>query len=154
MGHLLGHCGLHRGSERRAFELSDFRTYPCLIDSLEFTCLIGIVWKTKQNQYSYVQHSPFLRCIDALECPIGALAFNLFFRFNFDNEPFPDLSNKASWYDIKLFPTKDNNQKEITADALLKYVKKMLNDCNINTGKNITHIGRKTQIRVLDNHGV
>ncbi|CEP14729.1 hypothetical protein [Parasitella parasitica] len=55
----------------------------------------------KMNQSKKTQYSGAIRHKDVRLCTRGSIAFYFFYRFEVDQESFPDLSSNANWYDIK-----------------------------------------------------
>ena len=51
-----------------------------------------------------MEYAGALRNKDPVICPLGTLAFYLFWRWEFSREPFPNFSHRTAWYDRKLFP--------------------------------------------------
>jgi hypothetical protein len=43
-----------------------------------------------------------LRHKNPASCPVGAIAFHLFYRFSIDKEPMFSMDNNESWYNVYL----------------------------------------------------
>ena len=57
--------------------------------------------------------SACLRNKEVAVCPIGGLAFYLFWRWHMENEEFPSFQRSQDWYDIKLLKSGKNLKKEM-----------------------------------------
>jgi len=56
----------------------------------------------KQNQYGRLETGGALHNKDPQICLLGGLAFYLLYRWDLTDEPFPDVSARPAWYDIRL----------------------------------------------------
>ena len=54
-----------------------------------------------------------------MTCPVGALAFYLFFRWHRGEEEFPNFTSRRQWYDTFLLKGKDP-RREIAYDTQLE----------------------------------
>eukprot|EP00834_Sanchytrium_tribonematis_P006332 NODE_458_length_7216_cov_0.728537.p1 type:complete len:490 gc:universal NODE_458_length_7216_cov_0.728537:4917-6386(+) len=88
--------------------------------------------------------------MNPIECPVGAMALFLFFRFNFTDENFPNVHVKQDWYDIFLLFGDKGIKSKLDYSSHLKTVTKILKECNIDSGKCKTHLQRKSGVRMLD----
>ncbi|KAG2235408.1 hypothetical protein INT48_005758, partial [Thamnidium elegans] len=84
---VLSHSILGRSQTTLGIQFADL--YSMKMPQVGVTPIISLVITnnfSKSNQY-------------------GALAFSLFSRFRFENEPFPDFSCRQNWYKASLFPS-------------------------------------------------
>jgi|ERR1700738_4852893 hypothetical protein len=101
---LLGHSMLFRSEDQRRALLSRLSLWdmdnegptPCQ------TLIISIA-RSKTNKEGRYEVGAAARHKDVLQCPVGALAMYLFWRFHLAKEPFPDLSTNQRWYGTYLF---------------------------------------------------
>jgi hypothetical protein len=56
----------------------------------------------KQNQHGRLEMGGALRNKDPLICLLSGLAFYLLQRWDLEEEPFPDFSERAAWYNTRL----------------------------------------------------
>ncbi|CAO3690938.1 unnamed protein product [Rhizopus microsporus] len=68
---------------------------------------IGTIPFGKTNQHSKIEYGSSVRHRDVEVCSVGALAMNLFSRFHFENEPFPDFTRCENWYETVHLPQKN-----------------------------------------------
>ena len=59
--------------------------------------------ESKTNQFGNIENNGALRHNDVTCCPVGSIAFYLFYRFNINGEVWPAFKNRSSWYEINLF---------------------------------------------------
>ena len=94
-----------------------------------------------------------MRFKDVLLCPIGALAFHLFYRFTISGEmePPPDFTDNSAWFDIKLYTdcTLANRTKGIGASVYGDSIGRVFKVLNMRT-KHTAHIGRKLGPKSLE----
>jgi Centromere DNA-binding protein complex CBF3 subunit, domain 2 len=88
---------------RSAAEIPDLFTFefkgegPTRCMPLIFTACAG-----EQNQHSRLETIGALRNRKLLTCMLGSLAFYLLYRWDLGDEPYPDFSRRAAWYNIRL----------------------------------------------------
>ncbi len=109
-----------------------------------------VIDKSKSNQFKRAEHASFIRSLNPLLCPVGSIAFVLFYRWYFTDDRFPNLYNNSEWYDMLLLPGEKNICKKMDYSAHLLGVKTILKGCDIDTGKCFTHVPRKTAARLLN----
>ena len=152
---LLGHYMLTRGGDRRAIEISDLFTFeftgegPTRCMPLILTTRAG-----KQNQHGRLETAGALRNRDPLICVLGALAFYLLVRWDLSPEPFPDLQDRPTWYDIRLI--KANGTDPTTAlsyNSQRDWVVKAFGYAGIHSNKK-THVGRSSGAKTAELKGV
>ncbi|KAG1172738.1 hypothetical protein G6F70_006282 [Rhizopus microsporus] len=85
---------------------------------------IGTIPFGKTNQHSKIEYGSSVRHRDVEVCSVGALAMNLFSRFHFENEPFPDFTRCENWLAAALIKAKkeerwkDFNELEVLRQEL------------------------------------
>ena len=112
--------------------------------------MIIVIERSKTNNYKRLEHSSFIRHMKPLECPIGSVALFLFYLFNFTDEEFPNIFKREDWYDILLLFGDKGHKSKLDFSSHLKAVTKILNACEIESGKCKTHLQRKSVVRMLD----
>jgi Centromere DNA-binding protein complex CBF3 subunit, domain 2 len=128
-----------------SMELDDQGVSPCI-------ALVATITFGKTNQNGKIQYGSALRHINVELCPVGALALHFFSRFHFENEAFPDFTERKNWYDTYLFPKKGTNQS-IKYDEQAKIYREAFKKVGIHSSK-VTHINRKSAINMITHHGV
>ena len=94
---------LTRGGDRRAAEISDLFTFEFKGEGLtRYMPLIFTTRAGKQNQHGRLETIGALRNRKLLTCVLSGLAFYLLYRWDLSDEPFPDFSRRAAWYNIRL----------------------------------------------------
>lgn len=107
---LLGHAMLGRSEDKRNAMLSDLYLYELDEEgSSQCHSIILNLTKGKTNQDGKVQVGVAIRHQQVEVCPVGALAFYLFSRFQVSREPFPDMSSRDKWYNICLLRGKGSD---------------------------------------------
>ena len=101
---------------------------------------VVIMDRGKTNQFGRIEYGAFIRHKDAQVCPVGALAFYLFWRLEVMNEQFPDFSRRDTWYDTALINGKDP-RKEVSYAMQAANLKKAMTACGV--------LSSKVSIRVL-----
>jgi hypothetical protein len=146
---LLSHYGLLRGENIRGLELADM--FSQALDGEGFSesiALVLLIQHGKTNQFGKMQHVGYMRNKEAKLCPVGAAAMYLFERFHVDNEPFPDMTTSATWYDTKFIRGRCKN-KEISYDTHKKSFKDVFSELGLTFNKS-THINRQQGVRDLE----
>uniref|UniRef100_K3WLX8 Ndc10 domain-containing protein n=1 Tax=Globisporangium ultimum (strain ATCC 200006 / CBS 805.95 / DAOM BR144) TaxID=431595 RepID=K3WLX8_GLOUD len=63
--------------------------------------LLRCVWrKPKRNQFGNIEETALMRHREAQRCPFDALALYFFSRWHVGDEPWPDFSDRSTWYPI------------------------------------------------------
>lgn len=146
---LLSHYGLLRGENIRGLEFADM--FSQVLDGEGFSesvALVLLIQNGKTNQYGKMQHVGYMRNKEVKLCPVGAAALYLFERFHVDNEPFPDMTTSATWYDTKFIRGRDKT-KEISYDTHKKSYKSVFDELGLTFNKS-THINRQQGVRDLE----
>jgi hypothetical protein len=152
---LLGHYMLTRGGDRRAAEISDLFTFefkgegPTRCMPLIFTTRAG-----KQNQHGRLETIGALRNRKLLTCMLSGLAFYLLYHWDLSDEPFPDFSQRAAWYNIRLIKgsTRDR-EAALSYNSQREWVAKAFQYTGITSQKK-THIGRSAGAKMAELRGV
>ncbi|KAJ6780567.1 hypothetical protein PWT90_10658 [Aphanocladium album] len=152
---LLGHYMLTRGSDRRATEISDIFTFEFKNEgSTRCMPLILTTRGSKQNQHGRLKTAGALRNRQPLVCLLGALAFYFLLRWDLTEEPFPDLSHKASWYKVRLIRGFGNDSTAtFSYNSQRDWVVKAFGYAGIHSKKK-THIGRSSGAKTAELKGV
>ena len=96
----------------------------------ECIALIATIIFGKTNQHCKIEYGSSVRHHDVEVCSVGALAMNLFSRFHFENEPFPDFTRRENWYETMIFKG-DDRFTPITYRAQHKIYQRSLKRENI-----------------------
>ncbi|KAL2137536.1 hypothetical protein VTI28DRAFT_9169 [Corynascus sepedonium] len=152
---LLGHYLLARGGDRRAAELSDLFTFefpgegPTRCMPLILTTRAG-----KQNQHGRLETAGALRNKKPLICMLSGLAFYLLYRWDLTDEPFPDFSRRAAWYDIRLLKSSSTDRTSALSYYTQRdWVVKAFGYAGI-TSRKKTHVGRSSGAKTAELKGV
>ena len=132
---LLGHALMARGESTRKIQFPDLFSMP-LKDEGPTNCVATMVImdQGKINQFGRIEYGGCIRHRDAELCPVGALALYLFWRFQCEGEPFPDMNRREDWYDTHLVNGKDP-KKEISYSSQARGLKNAMRHCGIISGK-------------------
>jgi hypothetical protein len=149
---LLDHTMLLRGHSTRACQLADLFTLEFQNEGVT-PCwpVIMVMDQGKTNQFGKREYAACIRNKEVVTCPVGALAFYLFFRWHRGGEDFPDFTSRRHWYDIFLFRGKDP-RREITYDTQLEWTKRAFTAVGLTTSKK-THAGRGQGAREAETRG-
>jgi hypothetical protein len=150
---LLSHFCLMRGESVRRIEWADL--FHLLLQNEGFSecmCLVVITDQGKTNQFGRKELGAAIRNKDPEICPVGCLAFYLFFYWHVLSKLPPDFSTSQAWFENKLFPGKKGPTTEITYQTHLDSVKKCLSRIGM-TSKAKTHIGRGSGARMAELNG-
>jgi hypothetical protein len=154
---LLGHYLLARGGDRRAAEISDLFTFEFAGEGP--TRCMPVILTTrggKQNQHGRLETAGALRNMDPQICLLGGLAFYLLYRWDLTDEPFPDLSQRPAWYNIRLLK---GSAAGASCTASLAYnsqrdwVSKAFDYAGVVSHKK-THIGRSSGAKPVELKGI
>lgn len=152
---LLGHYMLTRGGDRRSAEISDLFTFefkgegPTRCMPLIFTTRAG-----KQNQHGRLETIGALRNRKPLTCMLSGLAFYLLYRWDLGDEPFPDFSKRAAWYNIRLIKGSTRSREvDLSYNSQRDWVAKAFAYAGIISQKK-THIGRSAGAKMAELKGV
>lgn len=150
---LVGHAMITRGENRRAMQFPDLFTLVLENEGPQVcTALLVLIDKGKTNQTSRNEYGACLRNSNVKLCAIGSLSFYLFWRWNMENEGFPDLSCRQFWYNkYVLKGSSANEQMQYTTQ--LNGVKKAFKACNIQSS-NYTHSVRPSAVNKCAIEGV
>ena len=86
-----------------------------------------------------------------IACPVGALAFYLFYRWHRGGEHFPDFTSRRHWYDTYLLKGKDGHH-EIAYETQLDWARRAFASAGVVTTK-ITHVPRAQGAREAETRG-
>ena len=106
----------------------------------------------KTNQHGKIEYGSSIRHKKVELCSVGALAVYLFSRFHFENEAFPDFSERKNWYETVLFKGK-NEKTAITYQAQHKIYVEAFKQVGIHTSK-VTHANRKSALNMIAQENV
>jgi hypothetical protein len=144
---ILSFYGLLRGEDIRSAELADMMKIDLLRQDFfqqnDTTPMLMITLDSgKTNQNGLKQLAAMLRAKDVEYCPIVALGYFFFYRFNIAMEPLPNVSNNADWHGIKLAPKSRHAPRcQVSYEVQRKSISDALRAANIHS-KWKTHIGR------------
>jgi hypothetical protein len=110
MIHFLCHACLLRGESARNLELPDLFSVVLEHEGHSDCRALVII----------MEHREFGSCIrhrNVEICPVGALAFYLFFRWNIQNEVVPNFLAPEDWYDIRVLKSGKDAKSPLTYRA-------------------------------------
>ena len=153
---LLLHSMMLRSESTRRAELADL---CCLDLENEGTSCTAVVMhitrgktidKVDEATTRRTHYHGFIRHKEALLCPVGALAFWLFYRWEIFGEPTPDFSNRSSWYMTKILPGDLRRpQTAIHEQTEADWVRRVYAAAGIFSSK-VLHLPRKAVARLMD----
>ena len=65
----------------------------------KYVSLVATIAFGKTNQHEKIEYDFAVRHLQAEICFIGAFATNIFLRFYYKNEPFPNFTSSDRWYE-------------------------------------------------------
>lgn len=107
---LISHAMLCRSQTALGLQFPDL--FAITLENQGITKCISLVATIsfgKTNQHGKIEYGSSIRHKQVELCSVGALALYLFSRFHFENEGFPDFSERKNWYETVVF--KGKNQK-------------------------------------------
>ncbi|CAO3692404.1 unnamed protein product [Rhizopus microsporus] len=128
---LVSHAMLCRSQTALGMQFADL--FSLVLESQgvsECIALIATIIFGKTNQHCKIEYGSSVRHHDVEVCSVGALAMNLFSRFHFENEPFPDFTRRENWYETMIFKG-DDRFTPITYRAQHKIYQRSLKRENI-----------------------
>lgn len=146
---VLGHSILGRSQTTLGVQFADL--YSMALPPIGVTPCIALAITinfSKSNQYGKVEVASSIRHRHAETCSVGALAFSLFSRFHFENEPFPDFSCRNNWYKISLFPSNRDLLQPIDYKTHSRSYTDVLGATFVGTSK-VTHASRKSAMNIM-----
>ncbi|GMF16668.1 unnamed protein product [Phytophthora fragariaefolia] len=148
----LGHALLARGETRRFIEFPDMLSLE-LPDEGPQACtpLVIIMNRGKTNQHGRIEYGAALRCKMELICPLNAVACHIFWRWQIDLEPFPDMSCRENWYDIRFINGK-NDMKNMPYNTQLNRIKRAFDACGIDSTVWM-HANRGSRAKLAESYG-
>jgi hypothetical protein len=150
----LSHALVLRGDNIRNIELSNVFVSQLQDEGPQCMAMLASVFKSKTNKVGNMDLSASIRHRDVLCCSHGWIALYLFARWNDDDEPFPDFTNNASWFDLKLFASDNSPTVAIKTQTHIKIVTRMLNRVGLEYSSKKTHITRGSAARMAELSGV
>jgi hypothetical protein len=97
--------------------------------------------------FGKIEQTGCIRAKDERMCLIGQLSCYFFYIWHIAEIEFPDFTNRAAWYDDKLFASDAGASISVTDSAHRQQEKDAFTACTCKVSS-ITHTGRK-QVRVL-----
>ncbi|CEP09038.1 hypothetical protein [Parasitella parasitica] len=105
------------------------------------------------NQSKKTQYSGAIKHKDVCLCAWGSIAFYFFYRFEVDQESFPDLSSNAGRYDFKVLKSAKKDAKaKITYAAQNASIHRAFKKLGINSS-HTTDAGRGSGARIAELNG-
>jgi hypothetical protein len=103
---------LLRDHSTRACQLPDLFTLEFENEGVTpYWPVIMVMDQGKTNQFGKREHAACIRNRELIACPVGALAFYLFYRWHRGGEHFPDFTSRQHWYDTYLLKGKDGHHE-------------------------------------------
>ena len=150
---LISHAMLCRSQTALGMQFADL--FLLVLESQgvsECIALIATIIFGKTNQHCKIEYGSSVRHHDVEVCSVGALAMNLFSRFHFENEPFPDFTRCENWYETVVFKG-DDRFTPITYRAQHKIYVDAFKSVGIHTSK-ITHANCKSAMNMIAQENV
>lgn len=150
---LTGHYLLMRGSKRCGIEISDLFTFE-FVGEGPTRCMPAIITtrRSKKNQHGRLETMGAMRNRNPQICLLSALGFYLLWRWDLTDEPFPDLSSRAAWYNIRLIKG-SNRTASLAYNTQLDWVSKAFEYASVSSHKK-THIGRSSSAKMAELKGI
>ncbi|CEP17888.1 hypothetical protein [Parasitella parasitica] len=155
MALICNHSMLLRGESLRSISLQHCSMLEFTDEGATKDCPALVFQFTggKMNQSKKTQYSGAIRHKDVRLCAWGSIAFYFFYRFEVDQESFPDLSSNANWYDIKVLKSAKKDAKaEITYASQNASIHRAFKKVGINSS-HTTHAGRGSGARIAELNG-
>lgn len=113
------------------------------------TFVLQLLIFDKTNQEGKAQYGVAFRNKDVQYCPVGSVAFWLFYRFHVLSEPWPNFSNRREWYSIKLLSKIGEPHQSISSDTHREVCNNAYKkaECVYLSG---THVGRREGCKLAD----
>ena len=154
---LLGHYLLVRGGDRRTAEISDLFTFE--FEGEGPTRCMPVIMTTrggKQNQHGRLETGGALRNRNPQICLLSGLAFYLLHRWDLTDEPFPDLSERPAWYNVRLLKSSAagaSQTAELAYNSQRDWVSKAFEYAGVVSHKK-THVGRSSGAKTAELKGI
>jgi hypothetical protein len=151
---------LLRSGNRRALDLAD-----CFLVHMpnegtkgsraEHTKVLTVLMNQgKTNQHARMEYGAAIRHREPQCCLIGSLAAWFFWRWQVENEAFPDFTNSDNWYDIKVIrQSKAAPTQEVSYETVNLHTKALYEAAGI-AGSKTTHLPRIAGAQNADMLGV
>lgn len=145
---LLSHSMLCRSQTALGLQFADL--FSLTIDNQgvsECVSLVATITFGKTNQHGKIEYGSSVRHKEVELCSIGALALYLFTRFHYENEDFPDFTERKNWYEIAVFKG-DDPKTPISYKAQYNAYIDAFKSVGIHTSK-VTHANRKSALNMI-----
>jgi hypothetical protein len=106
----------------------------------------------KTNQFGHIEYMGVMRHKEPLLCTISQVAFYLFYRWEFMQEPIPQFYQRQQWYNWHLLKSVQID-KEISYRTQLDWINDLFKATNL-ASKKKTHSGRAGGARYAELSGV
>jgi hypothetical protein len=149
---LLSHSMLLRGEDVRGLQLPDMFTIQ--MNEGPTPCWPMILMKSqgKTNQFGHIEYMGVMRHKEPLLCTISQVAFYLFYRWEFMQEPIPQFYQRQQWYNWHLLKSVQID-KEVSYRTQLDWINDVFRATNL-ASKKKTHSGRAGGARYAELSGV
>lgn len=145
---LLSHSMLCRSQTTLGMQFSDLFSLKIENQGVtECVSLVATITFGKTNQHGKIEYGSTLRHRQVEVCSIGALATNLFSRFHYENEPFPDFTSRDRWYEICVVKG-DDPSTPVHYSTQYKAYTEAFKRVGISTSK-VTHANRKSALNMI-----
>lgn len=151
---LLSHTMLLRGENNRTAQLPDLFAMQ-LPNEGSTVCwlLLMIINNGKTNQLNRLEYGISARHRHVLRCPIGHLAFYLFFRWNIMREAPPVFNQRQQWYSIYMLKGSDRH-RPLSYATQSEWIRKAFRTAGMSSVTKTTHSGRSQGAREAELAGV
>lgn len=113
----------------------------------ECMSLVTTITFGKTNQHGKIEYGSAVRHRQVEVCSVGALAINLFSRFHYENEPFPDFTSRDRWYETCVVKG-DDPFTPVHYSTQYKAYTEAFKRVGISTSK-VTHANRKSALNMI-----
>lgn len=101
----------------------------------------------KTNQHGKIEYGSAVRHRQVEDCSVSALAINLFSRFHYENEPFPEFTSRDRWYETCVVKG-DDPFTPVHYSTQYKAYTEAFKRVGISTSK-VTHANRKSALNMI-----
>ena len=146
----VSHYALLRGETVRNLDLADM--HSVLLENEGFSvcnALVFVVRQGKTNQFARTEFGAFIRSKDFRICPMGACAFYLFWRYQLENESFPEFRKSEDWFNVKFLKSGKDPTKSIDYRTHKASIDLAFREIGI-TSKAKTHAARGSGARMAE----
>ncbi|KAG2204514.1 hypothetical protein INT46_000267 [Mucor plumbeus] len=109
--------------------------------------LVATIAFGKNNQHGKIEYGSAVRHRQVEVCSTGALTTNLFSRFHYENESFPDFTSRERWYETCVVKG-DDSFTPVHCSTQYKAYTKAFKRVGVSISK-VTHANRKSALNMI-----